>query len=235
MSPEPEVGYLLDVLRQKSDKIDDLVEKEIRTLWREGVERISNPNIRQAIKFFYIHVVPVEFFSAPSSMTGNHHPEWHNDVPGGFGILRHIIECCVMADKELEIEGYVKRDLDDRERIDPDALDIVLAATLVTDTFKNGSWGKRTLRNHGEIAARMWRLTTTGRVDEWIGSKIADAVHFHYGRYTPVPEGSPPVKLENLPKLTQIVHRLDARSADGNNMLIYRPVGNIPPRESIRP
>ena len=127
------------------------VEQEIRSLWEWGIDRISDENIRQAVKYYYLYKVPGQFFTAPSSTSGKH-PYWHN-VSGG--LVRHIAECCVSADRLLAVFGFVE---DDDRTIHAPARDIVLAATVITDTQKNGiPWGDTSVRNHGEIAANVWR------------------------------------------------------------------------------
>jgi hypothetical protein len=220
---------LINLSREKSGKIDGTVEEKIKSLWQWGIERISDSDIRQAVKHYYFAGVPAEFFSAPASASGGKHPSWHNE-PGG--IVWHLMECCVSADRLLQAYEY----MDDNGRFDLRARDIVLAATLITDTLKNGSpWGARTLKNHGELAALRWKHLAHGYVDDDALEQIAHAAHYHYGRYTPVPAGEKKVRFLDLPPLTQIVHLLDMCSSNQDYKLIYRPVERIAPPESIRP
>lgn len=223
---------LVDLLRQKTDRIDESVEEKIRNLWGYGIEEISDRDIREAVKRYYFAGVPVEFFSAPASVSGGKHPGWHNT---SGGIAWHLMECCVSADRFLQAYEYTDESgiYDFRGRR---ARDIVLAATCITDTVKNGSpWGERTLKNHGELAAVGWKYLAHGSVDDEALEQIAHAVHYHYGRYTPVPEGKEKIKFKDLPPLTQIVHLLDMCSSDIKNQLIYRRVEKVPSPESIRP
>ncbi|MFY9457628.1 MAG: hypothetical protein WAP23_01720 [Candidatus Spechtbacterales bacterium] len=220
---------LINLLREKSDQIDETVEGKIESLWQWGVERISDQDIRQAIKHYYFAGVPVAFFSAPASVSGGKHPSWHNE-PGG--IVWHLMECCKSANRLLQAYGYT----DDEERFDLRARDIVLAATLITDTLKNGCpWGEKTLKNHGELAALRWKYLSHGFVDDDALEQIAYAAHYHYGRYTPVPNGHEKIRFKDLPPLAQIVHLLDMCSSNNDYGLIYRPVERIAPPESIRP
>lgn len=216
-------------LREKSDRIDEGVEEKIRLLWEWGIEKISDRDIREAVKHYYFAGVPVEFFSAPASVSGGKHPKWHNE-PGG--IVLHLTECCVSADRLLQAYEYT----DEEGRYDLRARDIVLAATLITDTLKNGSpWGEKTLKNHGELAALRWKYLAHGSVDDDVLEQIAEAAHWHYGRYTPVPKGQKRKRFVDLPPLVQIVHLLDMCSSNIDYQLIYKPVDNIPSPESIRP
>lgn len=224
--------YLMDVLERIRSHIKDLdcgydstgICSEVLSLWQWGIDRIEDKDLQQAIGFYYAYVVPVEFFVSPSSITGKH-PSWHNK-PGG--IVRHLTECCVKADRKIMEFGHVCVNEQGGEHVDPDFRDRVLAATVITDTFKNDlPWGKTSVRNHGEIAARYWQMTAHGRIDEATIKAIAEAVHWHYGRYTPVPKGTPRKELRDLPELVQMVHQLDMCSSDSNNEFIYRPVDRI--------
>jgi len=213
--------------RFKKGYISVLVEQEIRSLWEWGIDRIYDYDIRQAVKYYYLNEVPEQFFTAPSSAKGNFHPYWHNV---GGGLVRHLTECCVGADRLLRSFGYA----DESDIPYPYARDIVLAATVVTDTQKNGSpWGERTVRNHGEIAADIWRAYANilGLSTE-SSAQIAHAIHWHYGRYTEVQEIEDEKELHELPGLTQVVHLLDTCSASFNNQLIYCPIDKIPSPEN---
>lgn len=208
---------------------------DTRALWEWGIERISDPNIRIAVKSFYCCVVPKQFFIAPSSTNGTHHPYWHNR-PGG--IVRHLAECCVSADRLLQAFGFTRqvREHDrEQEYVLDWARDRVLAATVLSDTFKNGfPWGRETVKNHGEVAAELWHAHAASSVDDETLDEIAHAVHWHYGRYTPVPEGCERAKLDHFAKITQIVHLLDMCSSNDDYALIYLPVDRIPSLESVR-
>jgi len=211
---------------------DVAIARELAALWSHGMNRISNDELRMAVKYYYLMGVPVEFYSAPSSVSGNHHPWWHNQTAG---MLRHLTECCVMADRLLRCYGFVKGDND---TVDPEARDIVLAATVITDTWKNGMpWGEKTVRNHGELASHSWWYVarTLGFPDDELIGAVAEAVHWHYGRYTPVPFGEKQKELLELPPLVQIVHLLDSCSANRDIPTLYKPVKRIALPESIRP
>ena len=219
---------LISLLRKKSDKIDVAIEEKVKALWDRGIERISDEDIRQAIKHYYFAGVPVEFFSAPVSVSGGKHPSWHNK-PGG--IVWHLMECCVSANRLLAAYEYT----DENGKFDLRARDIVLAATLITDTLKNGSpWGEVSLRNHGELAALRWKHLAHGSVDDDALEQIAQAVHYHYGRYTVVPKGQKKIRFKDMPPLTQIVHLLDMCSSNKDYELLYRPVGHILSPEDIK-
>ena len=229
---EISIEELLGNIGKRLGKTPDVaIARELAALWSHGINRVSNDELRMAVKYYYLKNVPVEFYSAPSSVSGNYHPWWHNQTAG---MMRHLTECCVMADRFLRCYGFVQGD---SEAVDPKARDIVLAATVITDTWKNGMpWGDRTVKNHGEIAANAWIhiAKTLGFPDEDLVRQIAEAVHWHYGRYTPVAFGEEKRRLLELPPLVQIVHLLDSCSANRDIPILYRPVERIAPPENIK-
>lgn len=234
------MNALLRRLDKETDKIDGKIHFLILRLWEWGIERISDDVVRKSVSNYYLARVPFQFFiSSCSSTTDSRtphskkkHPDWHTEAGG---IVRHIIECCIEANRLLTLFGYERpaaTDLKREEKVDSEACDIVLAATLITDTQKNGSpWGEKTVKNHGEIAARLWKRVAIGcDVPKDIREQIAEAVFWHYGRYTPA---EPPKRFQDLPDLVQIVNLLDANSANYDKNLIYRPVEFIPSPESL--
>ena len=223
MSANISLDALLERLRNETGKLSIEIEQEIKSLWQWGIERIEDPAIKGTLEDYIFHRVPANFFLAPSSVTGNHHPYWHNR-PGG--LLRHITECCVSADRLISLFGYVNKN----DKVDANIRDRVLAATVITDTQKNGvPWGDHTVPNHGEIAAKIWREVWDESNDPRRPSKIsiAQASHWHYGRYTPVPDGEKRVSFIELNDITKIVHLLDACSSAFYYEFIYRPVDRV--------
>lgn len=225
------LDLLLRRLRDRNVLNDD-IEHGVRGLWEWGVLRIRDRAVRTSVAQYYLERVPHQFFSAPSSSTGkpNRHPWWHNKAKrrgdhGSYGgIVRHLTECCILADRLIMVFGYH----DQPERLYWWTRDIVLAATLISDTQKNGiPWGKHTVRNHGELAAEQWRVVaTTTLVTADFKQKIYEAAYWHYGRFTPAPRKK---ELLELPDTTKIVHLLDAVSSAGDMALPYNPRKRIPP------
>lgn len=202
--------------------LSERVKNELLSLWEWGIERISDDNIRGAVKCYFFCKVPYQFFTAPSSTSGKH-PYWHN-VPGG--LVRHLTECCISADRLISMCGFVE---EDDLTVNVFARDIVLAATVITDTQKNGiPWGGSSVISHGEIAANVWRdVAEACKISADIIDQIAEAVHFHYGRFTQVPGGHLRKRINDFPDFVKIVHLLDACSSNSDNELIYRPVDRI--------
>jgi hypothetical protein len=213
------IDDLLREIKKETKEIDVSTEQEIRALWAWGIERIENSKIRRAVKHYFYTKVPIQFFSAPSSQSGNFHPSWHN-VKGG--LVRHLTESAIGADRLLSVFNFV----DDSHKVLSSARDIVLAATVITDTQKNGiPWGERTLKNHGEIAADVWREVAQecglSLPDYPQVNQIAIAVHYHYGRFTP---SEAEFNFRNFGDLALIVHLLDVCSSSHDYELMYKPV-----------
>lgn len=204
---------------ERETKIDADLKIEITTFFRWGIFRITNPALKRSLENFFIFHVPWQFFVEPMSKAGKHHPRHHNTRGG---IVRHITESCVLADKMLEVYGCS----DERGRVSPQARDIVLAATLLSDSFKNGNpWGKNTLPNHGEIAAEMWKsVALLYKVPDTTIKAVCEGSSWHLGRFT---SSSKPKPFQELPDLVQIVHLLDSFSAARALDLIYSPLPHV--------
>lgn len=213
---------LIERLQSEGVVLDDAVQSELKALWKWGIDRIEEDKLRGSVAKFYREIVPWQFFVEPSSPSGRHHPSHHNR-PGG--IVRHLTECCIMADKLLVSYGFFRK-IDHREVIDTTARDVVLAATVLSDACKNGyPWGPKTLSNHGEIVAELWEpLAWNGGVNANTMRQVYEAVYWHYGRFTPAPVAR---ELQAMPVLTQIVHLLDAISSADEIGQLYTALPEI--------
>ena len=57
-------------------QLDQVVESELQSLWKHGIQRVASSNLRRAMIHFIGKVAPVGFFVSPASSTGKNHPEW---------------------------------------------------------------------------------------------------------------------------------------------------------------
>ena len=197
---------------------DEAVETELRGLWRYGIERVANRDVRMALVQFLGEVAPLGFFVNPASSTGRHHPKWQCRRAG---ILRNTIECCLAVDRQLRIHPELTDDLANPR---PEDRDIVLAATILSDTFK---YGEREITevtseskvdpNHGRTAAERWRISAQSfDLATTIVDPIFDAIFWHLGRFTPGWTLSTTMSLHS-----SITHRIDMFFADKNLELIF--------------
>jgi hypothetical protein len=150
---------------------------------------IKNEDLRE----FTEHVlerVDIRFFVAPSSSSGEHHPEednevgdcywtgdsWHIDKFGG--LVTHTRKTVALA-----IDAARRY-----ENINPD--DAIVAAIL-HDVAKSGvEWtSDKTLKYHGELAALwIWGLWEKYRVSYLLEDRIkgiCSAIYCHYGKWSP--------------------------------------------------
>ena len=141
-------------------------------------------------------------------------------------MLRNTTECCLLIEDQLRMYHDF---CDAEDNVLSMPRDIVLAATILSDTFKydkeivNGheviEIGKVN-KNHGKVAAQIWldkyraRYPITARV----ANEIFQAIYWHLGRWT---EGWTPQTKFSL--LTQITQRMDVIFADKNLELLYKP------------
>jgi len=199
------------------------VQQELLSLWKHGVLRISNKFIQESIIKFLELEAPIGFFVNPAAASGKHHPKWQNKI---CGILRNTTECCLLVD--IMLEQY-KEFCDSIGNVLSEPRDIVLSATILSDTFKYGtnivkpySDSTKHQKDHGKVAAEKWILLAYSLEpkDETIDlvEAIYEATYWHLGRWTP--GWTPKV---DFSKLTEITHLLDAIFADKNLELLYEP------------
>jgi len=196
----------------------DLVGAEIAALWKHGVERVSDSELRAVLIYFLAEVAPWTFFVNPASSTGRNHPEWQG---GRAGIVRNTVECCVAVDRQLQIYPDLT---DNNAEAKPEARNIVLIATILSDTFKYGeaeikeiSSESKIDKNHGRIAAERWRAAARRyEIRQESVDEIYEAIYWHLGRFTP---GWPPGKGMSL--YAAITHRIDMFFSDKSLELLY--------------
>lgn len=223
MRDERGMNELLERLSEETDKVDKNIRREIKHLWEWGIGRIRNDAVRKSVRNYYIKDVPFQFFV--SFPPGKYRVPWHN-VPGG--LIRHLVESCEIAEAIMNSYGYINKMKDPHEWAYP-VLDIVRAATLITDTQKcamdNGEWGGFTVRTHGERAAKEWeRVAARCNVPPDYKERIIEAATWHYGLFTP---SATPKKFSDFPDYVQIVHLADNISSSKCMANVYRPVGEL--------
>jgi len=106
-----------------------------------------------------------EFWTAPCSSSGQHHPPEDNGIGG---LVRHLIKAVTVAEQ-----------FGRREQFTAYESDMARAATLLHDIKKNGlnNWEKDTQYNHGILAAAY--LQTIELKDETAKQIILDSVRYH--------------------------------------------------------
>lgn len=224
MKEEKGLKALIARLESETGQINAETKMVIRRLWQWGIERITDDAVRKSVNNYFEVRVPCEFFILKASTSKSPHVRWHN---GPGGLARHIVESCILLDIFLNSYGYTDRD----KRIREDARwmrDIVLAATLISDTQKCGiPWSGKTVINHGEIAAERWKIVAIGCGVSYVTmEKILEAITWHYGRFTP---SDNPKEFHQLPDYVQIVHLADSISSLPIIENIFNPRRRIPP------
>lgn len=110
------------------------------------LKKIAKPDLRSMVASFLLEKVPDYFWSIPASSSGKYHPSFSQ---GEGGLIRHTQMVVAVAEELL------------RELPDTDArsinTDIVYAACILHDTFKNGNIDSgHTVISHPSIAADEW-------------------------------------------------------------------------------
>jgi hypothetical protein len=192
------------------------ISRHISEFERVCLAGIHSDKLRFAVLDYLENEAPLEFYTAPASSTGKHHPDWQS-LPGG--ILLNTTECCIAIDRKLRIYPH----LTDKTG-NPDSLshDIVFIATILSDTFKPEDYGHSwTEYSHHLIAAKTWRrIAEKHQIDAKTADCIESAVRWHLGRFTPGwDQGRDPRELDLL---DFIVHELDMDFSNSRLSEVYQ-------------
>lgn len=191
--------------------LDPILQSELNALWKYGVNRIQDTTLRKTIKEF-LCIVPVIFFIDQASRSGRFHPFWQN---GRHGTLRSIIESCVLVPAMAQ---YIPEIIDVDLKPDQHAIDVALAATIISDTWKKEDVGDIHYGpEHGRVAAEVWRtFAKKGGLDSTVIEEVAEGSIWHYGVYTPGWKHG-----VVLSPIAQLVHLCDAFTAQPALAYIY--------------
>lgn len=182
---------------------------EVAALYRFGVDRIASGPIRRAVRKILEHIVEPPFWVSPASSTGKYHPSWQNN---SSGLVRHTVEMCVIAPRL--VSAFPELDKPSKEY----HLDMVLAAIVLHDAFKNGRpWGRYSHKSHGHIAADVWRqVSGVEDVSSAQAMAVEDAIRYHDGRWC---SGGLPTRV--LPAHQHIVHMVDMISSSNELEMLF--------------
>lgn len=209
----------MDKLRERMEKAgawNPIAEMELKAFWKYCVMNVVDEKLRQTLAHFLEEAVPIHFFLEAAG--GKHHPPWQNVR---YGMLRNTTECCLLLPKMAQ---YLPGMLDSERKTIPLLVDIAMAATVVSDTFKFDAAGAKTGPDHGRVAGKAWRefATASGIIAEPLIEKIGTASDWHYGIFTPGYKPGQPLTPE-----TWLVHLLDAIFAQKELAQLYHPKGCI--------
>lgn len=155
-------------------------EKDLAALAYHGFDKIQNVPLRTAVTEFMNNETPLDFYwSEVGPAITKDHPNHHTNP---FGLLRSVVERLVMIPALAPyIDGTSKND----GTVDALALDIALAATLISDTQHRGLLGILTKGSHTEGAAYAWEKfhpkTSPTVTQKVIAVRVTDAVLWHHG------------------------------------------------------
>jgi len=191
-------------------------EKDLAALAHHGFDKIQNVPLRDAVAEYMDNETPLDFYwfeAGPAIIRDR--PNHHTNP---FGLLRSIIECLVITPAMAShIDGMCRYD----GTVDPLALDITLAATLISDTQYRGLLGILKKGNHAENAAYAWRKfhpkTSPSITERVIAERVADAVAWHHGS---VHITNPPSHVRPEMQLVALVNAFCTNKAIDS---IYRP------------
>lgn len=175
-----EIQRILDRLGALSCHHDQVFE-DLEKLWGYGVEPIRDARLKEALVSFLTEKVPPGFFALAATRSGEYHPVWHN---GRCGILKNTWECCLLIPPlALCFPGLVRAD----RTADPEAIDVALAATIASDTFKWSHDGVWNGGKHLMLAAEAWNdhIKTIGLDTYGLAARTLNGILWHHGVFSP--------------------------------------------------
>ena len=184
----------------------------VRALWKYGVEPISDPKLRSTLEEFLL-VVPFAFYTQPASHSGRFHPPWQNVAHGTF---RSIVESCIILP---DWARHVPEILDAQKNPSQRAIDLALAATIISDCWKMEDYDDIHYgSDHGRAAAKRWiPFALAAGLDRRTTMEVADASIMHMGVYAP--DWTTRTKLSPIARLVNIP---DVATSIPSLKLIYR-------------
>jgi len=206
------------------------LEQRIKEFERLCIQEIRLEFLRATIVDYLETVAPLDFFTAPASFSGLTHPYWQVSLGG---ILLNTVECCIGIDRKMRIYTALT---DAKGNPASHDRDIIYAATILSDTFKNEDAKKRWQEySHHRTATTKWR-EVAGRhnLPADLTESIADAIFWHLGRFTSEwSEGADP--RTHLSIHAFITHELDMDFSNRNLALVFDRKGmeeSMPASES---
>jgi len=130
---------------------------------KKEVDKIKNKYLLEFAEIAF-EGAALEFWTAPCSSSGKHHPPEDNGIGG---LVRHLIKASAVTEQFARRENFTSYELD-----------MARTATLLHDIKKNGmEWGNETLYTHGILGAEY--LQRIELKDEYAKKIILDAVRYH--------------------------------------------------------
>ncbi len=210
---------IAETLRAKS-VFDGTVERELAALWEYGVLRVSDSRLKPALIYFLQAEAPWTFFVYGASATGKNHPYWQRERAG----MRNTTECCLVIDRQLRAYPEFT---DEKFNVLSGHRDIVLIATILSDTFKAGSGeddeGQLSSQGsdpkQGAVAAQRWNnVARHFQIESHVRDSIYEAIYWHLGRFTP--GWNRDIRLSAY---TEVTHRIDMFMSDKNLEILFDP------------
>lgn len=187
------------------------IQAEIDLFFKYGVGRMESVPIRTAVRKILTQIVEPEFWTAPASPSGRHHPKWQNGVSG---LVRHTTEMLVISTRLASAFGNLQTPSPAHH------LDMIYAAICLHDAFKGGRpWQVKTSRDHAEISSNIWnQVAEVEGVPDFQREIVREAILFHEGRWSTI-------QMSQRPSIHQlVVHLADMVSSHNDLGLIYEPV-----------
>jgi hypothetical protein len=159
--------------------------KEHRQLYLSAaVDKIENPVIAAMVRDA-LKQAPPEFFTAPSSSSGKHHPADEINV-GGLSL--HSGRTVAMAEKLIDFYNReAVANVVGNQKIAGDKLDLILGGLVVHDILKGGVPWKKYDPAHGPLGAEMLKGVWQSHPRQDFAGKMEELVFNHMAQWTKTP------------------------------------------------
>lgn len=133
------------------------------SVFKEELNKIKNDDIRTIVRNYLEMDVPKYFWEVPASSTGKYHPSFDQGLEG---LVRHTSMTVAVALEMSRLYSFSEKDMD-----------IILAACIIHDTFKNGYVdNNKTVFSHPDIAAAEFYRSASVYLDAH--DEVSDAAKF---------------------------------------------------------
>lgn len=137
----------------------------------EDFANIQNIQLRDTVIKYFQDVVPEYFWTVPASLSGKYHSCFD---AGKGGLVRHTRMCVMVADELIRLDRFSVVNAD-----------LLCAAMLMHDSFKNGSSGSHYHADHPRLAADAWTAFAHDvKLPKTIIDPIRYAIAWHSGQWS---------------------------------------------------
>lgn len=195
----PAAGQTAEEVRTEIEhQSANAVKEHARLYLSTAVDKIENRIISEMVREA-LRQAPPEFFTAPSSSSGKHHPADEINV-GGLSL--HTLRTVLMGEKLIDFYNQdAGANVVGNQKIAGEQQDLILGALVVHDIMKGGIPWKKYDPAHGPEGAAFLKGIWQSNPRQDFSSKMQELVYNHMAQWTKapgnIPEPKPPRDFAN--------------------------------------